>query len=87
MSNEITMAEISVALKDIRESLGLHPEQFAVALGVRYSTYRRYENADRNMSVPNIRTVATWARTEGQADLFQLLARYALGSPCELSKE
>ena len=56
-----------------------HPEDFAHDLGMRVSTYYRYEAGSRNMSVPNLRKVGKWAKSQGDTELFNALIEYALG--------
>lgn len=71
------MADIAKMLKTRRG--GKHPEDFAHDLGIRVSTYYRYETGKRNMSVPNLRQVGRWAKRQGDVELLNALVEYALG--------
>lgn len=71
------MADIAKLLKARRGTTPI--EDFAPKIPVRISTYYRYESEERNMSVPSIRTIANWAKANGDTELVNALASYALG--------
>lgn len=71
------MADIAKLLKNRRGDVPV--EDFAPTIPIRISTYYRYESKERNMSVPNIRKIASWAIENNDLALAKALAEYALG--------
>jgi len=54
-------------------------DDLAREINMKTATLHRYVTGERNMSVPNIRKIAAWAREKGDTELVSALASYALG--------
>lgn len=80
------MGVIGEMLKERRGEMPM--EDFAHAMGLRISTYSRYESSNRNISVPTLNIMAKYFKNKNDIEMVTALATYALGfNPLEIITE
>jgi hypothetical protein len=71
------MNELSEMMDQRRN--GIPYDDLAREIGMKTPTLFRYIAGQRNMSVLNIRKIATWAREKDDKELINALVSYAIG--------